>query len=585
MASDVSGRTSYTSKERELVKLQAEVVLQEEITRLAQKRFAIKALEAEIQSTFNRSVRPCDMRSPEIQSPPMKIHKAGNGGGGPPDDDPDGNDVSPGHESCPPTVYKPSPSPSPAAPIIEEASTTTTRIELPVSTLNEESLIRLQLFPPQTQEFSIHTPAMSSVDPTLNAEKMLAAQQEFLQEEADAERIRPMQRELILDQERNKIGAVQERLRIVAGKVQKQSGFNALNIAMAEQRIRDEEFKADAEYRAAENKTRSTELNLQEEAENARKGIRAEEAAQRLRAIEVERQHELNIKEANEQKLRDESIARNMQQKLIELEHQLRATTEALVNLSELKQREIALKEECAYKDRLRTQFKEEERRVRALAESMVIEKENKVQIAFDEKYQSQFNVMQAELTNQFAMLQSAREKMKQHWYNFTNSKDNEIEILKLKLLEAQKALDKVSRLGSSHDMPVNAVSAMGTVTKIITETIREENDPKPPNRPGGHGGGGGDGGYPGDPSDPGRARQPAGNENKKSNPGSPGGPNDPNPPGDPWGAYSSAPESLRALIEGTKNNKEAEKITVPTLPKAHMFRPWKLIVRKTTYS
>ena len=56
MASDVSGMTSYTSKERELVKLQAEVTLQEEVARLAQKRLAVKVLEAEIQSTSNRSV-------------------------------------------------------------------------------------------------------------------------------------------------------------------------------------------------------------------------------------------------------------------------------------------------------------------------------------------------------------------------------------------------------------------------------------------------------------------------------------------------------------------------------------------------
>ena len=75
MASDVSGMTSYTRKERELVKLQAEVTLQEEITRLAQKRLATKALEAELQSTSNRSVRSCDMRSPDILSPPMEIHK------------------------------------------------------------------------------------------------------------------------------------------------------------------------------------------------------------------------------------------------------------------------------------------------------------------------------------------------------------------------------------------------------------------------------------------------------------------------------------------------------------------------------
>ena len=93
MASDVSGMTSYTSEERELVKMQAEVTLQEEITRLAQKRLAMKVLEAEIQSTSNRSVRSCDnMRSPDILSPPLKIHKAGNGGGGPPDDGPNGKD-------------------------------------------------------------------------------------------------------------------------------------------------------------------------------------------------------------------------------------------------------------------------------------------------------------------------------------------------------------------------------------------------------------------------------------------------------------------------------------------------------------
>ena len=253
------------------------------------------------------------------------------------------------------------------------------------------------------------------------------------------------------------------------------------------------------------------------------------------------------------------------------------------MNLSELKQRELTPREECAYKDRLQTQFEEEERRVRALAESMVTEKENKMQIAFDEKYQSQFHVMQAELANQFAMLQSERDKMKQDWYNLTNSMDKEIEILKQRLLETHKALDKASRIGSSHDAPVFTASAIGAVTKVITETIKEESGPKPPTRPGGHGGGGGgDGGNPGDPSDPGRASQPVNNENKKPNPSNPGGPNDPNPPDDPWDAYSAAPESLRALIGSTRNSKEAEKIIPPTLPKAHMFRHWKLTVRKT---
>ena len=55
--------------------------------------------------------------------------------------------------------------------VVEEASETTSRIELPVNTLSEESLIRHQLFPPQAEEFSMYTPAVSSVDPALNAEK------------------------------------------------------------------------------------------------------------------------------------------------------------------------------------------------------------------------------------------------------------------------------------------------------------------------------------------------------------------------------------------------------------------------------
>ena len=54
MASDVSG---VTSKEMELKRLQAELDLEEQVTRLARKRLAVKVLEAEIHSTSNRSVR------------------------------------------------------------------------------------------------------------------------------------------------------------------------------------------------------------------------------------------------------------------------------------------------------------------------------------------------------------------------------------------------------------------------------------------------------------------------------------------------------------------------------------------------
>ena len=69
---------------------------------------------------------------------------------------------------------------------------------------------------------------------------MLLAQQEFLQAEADAEGIRLMNQELTLNQARNKVGADQERLRTIDNKAQKQSEINALHIAMAEQRTKEE---------------------------------------------------------------------------------------------------------------------------------------------------------------------------------------------------------------------------------------------------------------------------------------------------------------------------------------------------------
>ena len=141
---------------------------------------------------------------------------------------------------------------------------------------------------------------------------------------------------------------------------------------------------------------------------------------------------------------------------------------------------------------------------------------------------------------------------------------------------------------GSSEDMPVQTAAATSTMTKVKTETISDNTDSVPPGRPGGHGGGGdgGDGYDPGSPSGPGRASQPA-RKNNRNDPGNPGGPDDPNPPDDPWDALStpSHPESLRAMIGNYKSSKEAEKIVFPSLPKAHMFRTWKLTVRKTIVS
>ena len=49
MASVASGKTSCTDREMRLKKSQAEVVLQEEVTRRAQKILAMTSLEAELE--------------------------------------------------------------------------------------------------------------------------------------------------------------------------------------------------------------------------------------------------------------------------------------------------------------------------------------------------------------------------------------------------------------------------------------------------------------------------------------------------------------------------------------------------------
>ena len=145
----------------------------------------------------------------------------------------------------------------------------------------------------------------------------------------------------------------------------------------------------------------------------------------------------------------------------------------------------------------------------------MIIQKENKMQSGFDEKCQSKFDVMQAELQNQFARLHAERNTMKSEWDNCINDKNKEIDSLKDRLQDAIKALDQANRPGSSNDIPVLTAAATSTMTKVKTETISENKDPKPPGRPGGHGGGGdgGDGYDPRRPSGPGRASQPSGND------------------------------------------------------------------------
>ena len=53
-----------------------------------------------------------------------------------------------------------------------------------------------------------------------------------------------------------------------------------------------------------------------------------------------------------------------MQQRIVELEHQSRSNAENLMGLSELKQRELTLKEECAYKDSMQTLLEDEIKRI-----------------------------------------------------------------------------------------------------------------------------------------------------------------------------------------------------------------------------
>ena len=111
----------------------------------------------------------------------------------------------------------------------------------------------------------------------------------------------------------------------------------------------------------------------------------------------------------------------------------------------------------------------------------MIIQKENKIQRDFEEHYQAKFDVMQAELHNQFAMLQTERDNMRTEWDNCMNDKNKEIDSLKKRLQDTVRALDQANKPGSSNDIPVDAAAVTSTITKVKTETIPEDKDPKPP--------------------------------------------------------------------------------------------------------
>ena len=148
MASVASGVTSSTKYERELEleKLNAEVILQEEVTKLAAKRLAVQALklENEIKSASSRSWRTTSsMRSPDIRRP-EKIAKINNGGGGPPHNGPDPDDADVKSDSSPLTMTRPSDVASPALVNLDDVLKDVTSRVKPVittTTLVKESLI------------------------------------------------------------------------------------------------------------------------------------------------------------------------------------------------------------------------------------------------------------------------------------------------------------------------------------------------------------------------------------------------------------------------------------------------------------
>ena len=229
------------------------------------------------------------------------VQITGNGGWEPQGDPNPGPDPSDEGEedrsdSYPSTVHKPSPKPDPASPAIGvEETMPTIPVELPI--LSAEALARHQMLPPEAEEYNIHTPAVSYVESAQDAEKMYLARQEFLREEAAAERNRLQQQEILLAQEaervrreRETVIGDQERLRAVANEVEKQSELQARNNAMAEQRIKDEEQQVDAKYRSAKEIIQNTELRVQRQAEEAERKINLEDTAQRLRAIELQKQ-------------------------------------------------------------------------------------------------------------------------------------------------------------------------------------------------------------------------------------------------------------------------------------------------------
>jgi len=238
-----------------LEKVKAEVALEGSNQRLATKRLALA--EAELSNISIRSQGDPSI----INSPAKKVNKTKTGDGDPPGGDPEpDNDTAEYISSGLPSIQDSfNLEQEVASPLIKEEIRPIEPPVLPNIRLNLESLKRHQIPTPEAERYEIHTLALSQQQASLAAEKEGLKQQEMLIEQAAYELI----------EEHNHIGDSKNALREASSKVQPRHGFNALTMALAEQRLKEQEINANETYEKAESNLRLRAEVMAQEMKNA----------------------------------------------------------------------------------------------------------------------------------------------------------------------------------------------------------------------------------------------------------------------------------------------------------------------------
>ena len=554
----MSNTFDANSQTSDIEVLRAQMELDEVLIRAARNKLA--HAEAQRSNTSQRS-----RTQPSIGKPKTKA----NGAGSPP------GDPNPGFG---PLEVSDIPSTQPyedefTSPIIEEqevlpsgpASSWESNINLPtIGSLNEEALKRHQQLLGGPQHFDIHTPVLREKLELHNARRLIERAANDLQAERTA--IDDKQIELI------------HAANVLNSELQQ----SANNVVMAENRLADAENRANEKYNKAESAMR---FEVQE--------INRELAEERNRTESYFRDqfdNELKTHKGrlNQELLRDQEELVN---RLNRLELQAREEAASNEEYRLLCEREASLKEERACKEAAANY----EASTKEKAEQYVKNKEHELASHYKQALDTMSNDMNKKLELLTAKLEASNK-----------SKEIELDSLRAQLAHALKAKDRAEAIAQASR--TSTIAQTTAIKREPSDDKKEDKDNKgggddgdgdkrPPNhgRPGGSGGndppgGGGDGNNNNNGGDKGgKDGDPKGPTSRKA--GKPGG----EPPGGPDDGddddnashWSAIPEHLRdeILRMVPKGRKEADKITLQSLPPPHLFRQWKITIRKSIIS